>query len=95
MRVYLCVCSRENLGLLCWLSASCLILVRLWVAALHEKLTAEPQNSCFVWVVCPKLLVFWFVVLIYEPLCGLCALDSLRLVKLGNGLWALGRYVLS
>ena len=61
--------------------------------------TAEPRTSRSVWAVGPKLLVFWFGVLIYERLCGLCALSSLGLVKLGNagtyGPWALGRYGLS
>ena len=69
------------------------------VAALREKLTAELRTSRSVWATGPKFWVVWFVVLIYERLCGLCALSSLKLEKLenagANGPWALGRYDLS
>ena len=95
----LCVCPRESLRLPCCLLASCLIFGKLLVAALRERLTAEPRTSGSVWAVGLKFLVFWSVVLIYERLCALCALSSLRHVKLENAEatcpWALERYGLS
>ena len=99
MTVYLCGDPSESLHLPCFPSASCLILVKLWVAALREEVASEPQSSRSVWTLCPGIMVPWTAVSDDVYAGGLCTLSSLRLVKLGNARvnweWASERCALS